>query len=60
MKVEFIKAAQADGVHYAKGDDADLRDGVAQKLISRGYAKAWSARKKKKIEGGEDGDTIRG
>lgn len=60
MKIEFIKAAQADGVHYAKGDDADLRDGVAQKLIARGYAKMWSARSKKRAEEVNDGDTVRG
>lgn len=54
MRIEFIKAARADGVGYAKGDDATIRDVTAEKLISRGYAKKWTAKKIVKTEA-EDG-----
>lgn len=54
MRVEFTKAARADGVDYAKGDDATISEVAAQKLISRGYAKKWSAKKTVKKDA-EDG-----
>lgn len=41
MKIEFVKAAQIDGIHYKKGADADVEDRVAKKMIARGYAKVW-------------------
>lgn len=54
MRIEFTKAARADGVDYAKGDDATIRDATAQKLIARGYAKKWTTKKIVKKEA-EDG-----
>lgn len=53
MRIEFTKDAQADGVAYKKGDDATVSEVAAEKLIRRGYAKKWTA-KKVKVEK-EDG-----
>lgn len=54
MRIEFTKDAQADGVAYKKGDDATVSEVAADKLIRRGYAKKWTAKKIVKTEA-EDG-----
>ena len=48
MKVNITKDCQTLlGVH-AKGDDADLPDAIAEKLINRGFAEVPKAKPKAK------------
>ena len=45
MKITVIKDCQAGSVGIMlAGEDHDVREDEAQKLIGRGYAKQWSAK----------------
>lgn len=57
MRIKFIKAGRADGVDYKKGDDATVDGVVGNKLISRGYAEVWTAKKALKDKAAQEAVT---
>lgn len=51
MKITVIKDCQAGSVGIMlAGEDHDVREDEAQKLIDRGYAKQWSAKIAKTVK----------
>ena len=51
IKITTIKDCQAGSVGIMlAGEDHDVREDEANKLIDRGYAKLWSAKKAKAAE----------
>jgi len=51
VKITTLKDCQAGSVGIMlAGEDHDVREDEANKLIDRGYAKLWSAKKAKPVE----------
>ena len=51
VKITTLKDCQAGSVGIMlEGEDHDVREDEANKLIDRGYAKLWSAKKAKAVE----------
>lgn len=56
MRIKFIQDATADGVSYKRGDDAEIADRIADKLIVRGFAEAWSEAAAEAVEPDQEAD----